>query len=204
MKIYIDFDGTVFNTDKYSEDFMKIFNEYGINKLLFEQAKKILFDDEKLFNISEIVDFFIDEYNVDSSLKIKIDKLLNDLYVYSDVVDCLNILTNYGYELYLLTYGNDTFQRIKINASNLSRFFKDIIITEKDKSKLNIDYKNSIFIDNNPLEIKKFNDAGAKKTIRIRRDNEKFSNIQYSNLNSFDCKNFNEIIKLLKGGFKNE
>ena len=52
-----------------------------------------------------------------------------------------------GYDLYLLTYGHKNYQRKKINSSNISSFFKNIIITEEDKSKLDIDYENSIFID---------------------------------------------------------
>jgi len=204
MKIYIDFDGTLFNTDKYTEDFMNILNDYGIDKALFNEVNDKLCGNNKLFNINVIVDYFVTKYNIDNSLKDKIGNLLNDSYVYSDVVECLNVLINSGYELYLLTYGDDDFQRLKINASNLSKYFKEIIITEKDKSKLDIDYNNNIFIDNNPNEIEKFYASNARKIIRIRRDNDKFANNQCNISNVAQCSDFNQIVDFLKGGFINE
>ena len=204
MKIYIDFDGTLFNTDKYTEDFMNILNDYGIDKALYNEVNNVICGNSRLFNINVIIDYFVTKHNINNSLKEKINNLLNDSYVYSDVIECLNILINEGYELYLLTYGDGEFQKLKINASNLSKYFKEIIITEKDKSKLDIDYENSIFIDNNPFEIEKFNNSNGKILIRIRRDNDKFANIPCNISNVIQCCDFNQIIDFLKGGFINE
>ena len=91
-----------------------------------------------------------------------------------------------------------------INSSNISKYFNEIIITDKDKSELNIDYRNSIFIDNNPLEIEKFCGSKAKIVIRIRRDNDRYSKYECNRVNVIECKDFNEVVKYLKGGFKNE
>ena len=204
MKIYIDFDGTLFNTDKYTNDFMKVLYDYGIDKKLFDDVNNKILNNNKLFNLNVIIDYFIDKYNIDNSLKNKIDFLLNDSYVYSDVIDCLNVLIDNGYELHLLTYGDDDYQRLKIEASNISKYFKEIIITEKDKSKLDIDYENSIFIDNNPIEIEKFYSSNAKKIIRIIRENDKFSKFGSNISNVVQCSDFNQIIDLLKDDFINE
>ena len=204
MKIYIDFDGTVFNTDKYIEDFMYVLNDYGIDKILFEELKKNFCSKNKLFNITMIIDYFINNYDIDNSLKFKIDSLLDNSYVYPDVIENLNSLLNMGYELYLLTYGHTSFQRMKINSANIDYFFKDIIITETDKSKLDIDYENSIFIDNNPIEIERFHNSNAKKIIRIIRDNEKYSKDVCNVLNVTECNNFYEIVEILRGDFINE
>ncbi len=204
MKIYIDFDGTLFNTDKYTEDFMNIFNEYDISKLLLDEAKEFLFSDHRLFNINIVVDYFISKYNVDSNLRNNINDLFNTSYVYSEVFDCLNQLKGMGYELYLLTYGDEIFQKTKIKASNISKYFKKIIITEKDKSKLDIDYKNSIFIDNNPVEIEKFYNSNAKIVIRIRRDSDKYKKMECNISDLIECKDFNHVVQILRGGFKSE
>lgn len=200
MKIYIDFDGTVFNTDKFIDDFTNILNNYDVDKNLFDELNGIICDNNILFNIDVVINYFIEKYNISKSVKNEIINLLNESYVYSDVVDCLNLLINDGYELYLLTYGDDDYQRLKINASNLSRFFKGIIITQKDKSKLDIDYENSIFIDNNPFEVEKFYNSNAKSVIRIRRSNEKFSDTECNISNIPECRDFYDIVKLLKGG----
>lgn len=199
MKVYIDFDGTLFDTDRYTKDFMNIFHEYDINEEIFDETKKILFNENKLFNINVIIDYFIEKYDIDIQLRRKIDDLLNHSYIYSDVLDCLNMLVNNGYELYLLTYGDKDFQKMKIDASNISKYFKEIIITEKDKSKLNLNYKNSIFIDNNPIEIESFCNSKAKSVIRIRRNSDRYSKIDCNILNNLECKDFYHVVQLLKG-----
>lgn len=204
MKIYIDFDGTLFNTDKYKEDIINILNDYGIDKMIFEEVKKIFYINNKVFDIIDVVDYFIDKYNIDNSLKDKINGLLNNSYIYSDVIENLKILLDMGYELYLLTYGHQNYQRKKINSSNIFDYFKDIIITEKDKSKLDIDYENSIFIDNNPIEIKRFHNSNAKKIIRIIRENEKYSKEVCNVLNVIECNSFYHIVEILRGDFINE
>lgn len=204
MKIYIDFDGTLFDTDKYMSDFMDIFNQYGINSVIFDEVRANLFNDEKLFNLDIIIDYFIEKYNVDIELKYKIDNLLTNSYVYPEVIDCLNILINSGFELYLLTYGDALFQLKKIEASNLSGYFKGIIITDKDKSELNLDYKNSIFIDNNPIVIEKLYESKAKKLIRIKRKSDRYTKDKCNVCNIMECSDFNDVSLYMKGGFNNE
>ena len=204
MKIYIDFDGTLFNTDKYTSNFMHIFNEYGIDNNIFDEVKKELFNNENLFNLDSIIDYLIDEYNIDIGVKDKIYKILDNSYVSPEVIECLNILLSDGYDLCMLTYGDNSFQNMKIDSSNISRYFNEIIVTDKDKSELNIDYRNSIFIDNNPIEIEKFCDSMAKIVIRIRRNNDRYSKYECNRVNVIECKDFNEVVKYLKGGFINE
>lgn len=204
MKIYIDFDGTLFNTDKYTQDFMKIFHEYGIDNIDFDKVKKKIFNNKRLFNLNKIINYFITEYNINILLKDKIEVLLNNSYLYPEVRNCLDELINDGYELYLLTYGDKEFQNIKIISSNINKYFKDIIITNKNKSELNLDYKNSIFIDNNPNEIEKLYKSMAKNIIRIKRDSDRYAKIKCNILNIIECNNFNQIVQHLKGGFNNE
>lgn len=201
MKIYIDFDGTLFNTDKYTSDFMHIFNEYGIDSVTFDEVKKELFNNVHLFNLDVIIDYLIKRHKIDINFKNRIYKLLDTSYLYPDVVNSLIFLIDYGYDLCLLTFGDKDFQNKKINSSNISKYFKEIIITDEDKSELNIDYKNSIFIDNNPVEIERYCSSMAKIVIRIRRDNDRYSKYECNRINVIECKDFNEVIKYLKGGF---
>lgn len=204
MKIYIDFDGTLFNTDKYTKNFMDIFNEHGIDNVIFNRVRNILFNNENLFDLDIIIDYFLKEYNIDIGLKIKINSLLNKSYLYPEVVNCLKELIDSGYELHLLTYGDKNFQSMKIDSSNISGYFKNIIITDEDKSELNLDYKNSIFIDNNPFVIDKLYNSMAKRIIRIKRDSDRYAKIKCSVLNVVECKDFNQVVQYLKGGFYNE
>lgn len=201
MKLYVDFDGTLFDTDKYINDIMTIFNEYGINDKIFNETKNILFNEHELFNLDKIINYFIQSYNIDVELKTKIDNLLNKSYLYSEVINCLDILINSGYDLYLFTYGDYNFQSMKIEASGISKYFKDIIITDKDKSQLNLDYKNIIFIDNNPYVIKNLSYTSTKNIIRIKRNSDRYNSFDCFSQKVVECKDFNQVILYLKGGF---
>lgn len=204
MKIYIDFDGTLFDTDKYMSDSVRLLNEYGIDNVIFSNVKKDLFGDKNLFNLNVMIDFFIKKYNIDIELKNKIDNLLKNSYLYSEVIDCLEQLINNGYELYLLTYGDDEFQKTKIKASNIEKYFKEVIITNKNKSELNLDYKNSIFIDNNPFVIENFYNSMAKNIIRIKRKSDRYAKVNCNITGIIECSDFNQVVQYLKGGFNNE
>ena len=203
MKIYIDFDGTLFDTDRYMSDSIRTANEYGISDVMFNKVKKELFGEKKLFNLDRMIDYFIEKYNINVDIKEKTDELLNNDYLYSEVIDCLNILVNSCYELYLLTYGDQEFQMKKINSSGINRYFKDIIITDRNKSELKLDYKDSIFIDNNPVVIEDLYNL-SKNIIRIKRDSDKHTKEECHIRNIIECSDFNQVIKCLKGGFSNE
>ena len=64
------------------------------------------------------------------------------------------------------------------------------MITDVDKSQLDIDYKNNLFIDNNPKELIKFQNKGGK-IIRIRRIDDKYSVIDLDNV--LEYKNFFDL-----------
>jgi len=198
MKIYIDFDGTLFDTDKYENDFIKIYNKYGINKNIFNKVSKRLFNDINLFDIEIITNYFIKNYNIDSKISKEIESLYNKDYIYKDVIPCLRKIKKLGYSLCILTYGNKSFQSKKIDSSNISIYFDEIIITDSSKSKLNIDYKNSVFIDNNPKDIIDLYNVNPKKIIRIKRSTDKYIAINLENSNIIECSDFYQITELYK------
>lgn len=192
MKIYIDFDGTLFNTDKFYQDYLDILNKYNISSLEIDEMKKELFTNRK-FNLDILTDYIISKYNI-KNLKQEVESLYNNSYVFEDVIPFLEKYKNYN--LILLTLGDIDYQNRKIESSNLSKYFQDIIITDVDKSQLDIDYKDNLFIDNNPKELIKFQNRGGK-ILRIRRIDDKYSVIDLDNVleykNFFDLK-LEEII----------
>ena len=203
MKVYIDFDGTLFDTDKYNKDTKKVFNKYGITNGMFHNAYQELFGKSKLFNLNIITDYLVDKYHISQKIYEEISVVKNNDYVYPEIIKCLEELNSLGFKLYILTYGDTLFQREKIEYSNLSKYFKDIIITEQDKTSLNLDYNNSIFIDNNPNETEMFHNACSKIVIRIKRNGEKYSTQQTNVSGIFEFENFNQIVDFMKGIINN-
>ncbi len=185
MNIYIDFDGTLFDTDKFYKEFLNICKSYNV-----EEAKvfNIRNESQDLFNLDALALKIKDRFNLDDGFINKVNSLYDSKYLYDDVI---NFLEKYykKYNLYMLTFGEANYQIKKINSTNLNKYFKDIIITT-DKGHEDIDYENSWFIDNNPREIEKIHNAGATKIIRIKRkDDSHFSlicNVKVKEYFAFD------------------
>jgi len=201
QKLYIDFDGTLFDTDAFYKEFLGICFKYGITKEKIEEIKNEIFSEDNLYDMDKIVDYLINNYGVSSRIISEVETLYSNKFVYDDVIVSLEKLKDL-YELIILTYGNINYQVKKINGSNLEKYFTDIIITEKNKSLLNnVDYKNSIFIDNNPKEVKRFVEANSKEVIRIRRASDKYS-VKDLEVEAVEYTNFKDITKDLLGKSK--
>lgn len=192
MKIYIDFDGTLFDSTKLHQEYKKIFNKHNID---IDNIFKKSYQQEKNFDV--LTKKITKEYNLNPSIYEEIDNIYSENLIYKDVIPFLEEYHN-KYDLILLTLGNINYQQKKINKTNISKYFKEIIITNKDKSKLNIDYTNGIFIDNNPLELKKFYNSKVKHLIRIKRDTDKYSKM---NLEIDDIPEFSDFDELTKSNY---
>lgn len=190
MKIYIDFDGTLYDTTNLYNKFISIFKKYNINKEYIDKIMHESYNNDK--TLDSIAKKIIKDNNLNNNILTEINTIYSNDLVFKDVIPFLEKYYQ-KYDLILLTLGNKQYQQKKINSSNLSKYFKDIIITDKDKSKLDIDYTNGIFIDNNPLELKKFYNAKANTIIRIKRDTDKYSTMNLDIDNTPEFTTFDEL-----------
>ena len=190
MKIYIDFDGTLFNNNKHYHKLIKTFKKYNINEEYINNLTK----NKHYKNLDTLAKEIIIKNNLDRSIINEINTIYSNNLIYKDTIPFLEKYYK-EHELILLTLGTKKYQLKKINSTNISKYFKKIIITNKDKSKLNIDYQNSIYIDNNPLELKKFYNAKSKYLIRIKRNTDKYSKINLDIENIPEFINFNELLE---------
>jgi len=195
IKIYLDFDGTIYNSTKLYNEFINIFIKHNINKDYLENIIKEYYQKEKNYII--LAKRIIKDNNLDISILNEINNLYSNKLLFKDTIPFLEKYYK-KYDLILLTLGNKEYQLKKINSTNITKYFKNIIITNKDKSKLNIDYQNGIFIDNNPLELEKFYKSKAKYLIRIKRKTDKYSKL---NLNINNIPEFNDFNELLNSNY---
>lgn len=191
MKIYIDFDGTLFNSTKLYKEFIKTFQKYNIKKENIENYFNKIYIKEK--NYDTIAKKIIKENNINQSIYQELNNIYSNKLIFKDTIPFLKKYSK-KYELILLTLGTNTYQKKKINSTNISKYFKEIIITSKDKSKLDIDYQNGIFIDNNPFELKKFHNSKAKYLIRIKRRTDKYSKFNLDLKNIPEFTSFNDLL----------
>lgn len=186
MNIYIDFDRTMFNSDAFLSDLDNILDSYNLSPTLFyEYAKK---DSENGFNPYHILEIMQKDIPFDKEIIRKLDEIIisDQKYLYDDVIPFLKYLKDKRYQLILLTKGNTFYQKLKIENTGILNYFDDLIITLKHKGELDIDYPNSIFIDDNPNEIASILKENPKLLIRIKRQNALYNNLDISdNITSF-------------------
>ena len=172
MKIYLDFDRTLFDTNTFLDEIYKLINKYDISKNIFEESKIKL--KEKGFNIYWILNEVKKKCHFDKEIYDEINELMKNsfIFIYADVIDFLKKLKEKHYEIILLTKGNKEFQQRKIDYSKVKDYFDDIIITLKHKGDLEIDYQ-AIFIDDCEKELLSIMKNNPKRLIYINRHNRK-------------------------------
>ena len=176
-KIYLDFDRTLFNTDAFFTDLKKIIGSRISQSLFQKYYDKTIIKGFNPYNILE-------EIKKDTSINIsetkkELDKFMNDLnrYVFEDTIPFLEKIKK-NYEINLFTYGDLSFQKMKVMHTNIYPFISHFMDTLDNKSEnKNINYLESIFIDDNPMVIDDLYQKHPKQLIRIRRKNVKYSDI---------------------------
>ncbi len=193
MKIYVDFDRTLFDCDRFLEDFYNLINKYNIPKNIFKdcqnQTKRHGFNPVIILNeVSKYCEF-------DKKIYQEIDLLISRTsdYLFLDTIDFLNYLKEKNYQVNILTRGNSSYQREKIFNSHLDKYYDKLIVTMRHKGNLNIDYQNSIFIDDNVKEIESILEKKPSKVIYIN-NKKNLGNIAFLN-SVFEVSSLSEIIE---------
>ncbi len=171
MKIYLDFDRTLFDTNTFLKEIYIILNKYNIPLDIFDEYKKRF--NKMGYNCYKILQEMEKKYFIDNKVYNELDNLIknDNIFIYADVIKFLDYLKNNNFEIILLTKGNEEFQKMKIINSGISNYFTDIIITLKHKGELSIDY-NAIFIDDNIKELRSIGKNKISKLIYIDRSKQ--------------------------------
>ena len=196
MKYYIDFDNTLFNTEKFYGDLIKIVSDYNITEEKINDCYQKYCLNE-FFNPLKIINKLIEKHKFKNDIEKHLEIFLKDIsvYLYDDSINFLEYLNSKNYEVNLLTYGDFDYQKEKIEKSFIKDYFNKIIITSIEKPNLDLDYKNAIFVDDNEYQLKGLIKKDAK-VIRIRRNGNKHSINDIKNVLEFE--NFNEYLKSIK------
>jgi len=140
MKIFIDFDDVIFNTKRFRADFQHIFSPFGITEDIFtknyynyppnkkEYPVRTYILEKHLSKINQVVDF------ARPLLQKNIHIFLQDTqkYVFPDVESFLQKFS--PAELFLISHGDNDFQRKKIKNTRLEKYFSAIKISSGQKS----------------------------------------------------------------------
>lgn len=187
MNLYIDFDRTLFNSSRFLDEMCLLLEKYNISKKVFTLYNSDFNPYAVLRNLKETVDQSI--YN-------ELDKVFLNCkkYLYRDAIPFLKYAKDCGYKVVIITKGDYEYQEKKIINSKIDNYYDELIITLKDKGELNLDYKNGLFIDDNPKEIQSILKNNPREIIRIKRKNNPYSKIKLSR-NIKTVSSLNELIK---------
>ncbi|MCK4592522.1 hypothetical protein KAT63_03755 [Candidatus Parcubacteria bacterium] len=135
MKIILDFDDTIFNTHRLMREFLEIVKKFGFTEKEFFKAYQKCKEKVGDFNPKTIIELLNEIRPFDKTkAEKKVSLMLDDLkdFIYSDFFDFAKSFNKE--DLILLSFGTTGTQKIKINNSKIAEFFKDIIITSRDKT----------------------------------------------------------------------
>lgn len=207
MKIFFDFDHTLFSTKKFYQAFQKAFEKLGIDEKLFQETynkskgREKIYNPEKQFKLILKIKPEINLKRLEKTFK----KILNQtfLFLYPDTVAVLKKLKKNN-DLIILSYSKAWFQRKKIKESKIEDFFKKIFITQ-DANKDSVFKKNlrkkekAIFVEDNPTALlKNKNNFPNLITVRINRGEGRYTGDSDNSKIDFSIKNLKELEKIVK------
>ena len=205
MNYYLDFDNTLYETSRLSNDMLKGL-AYEISKKtsisendIFDELKS-MFNRENIYNIYKLAKFFAKKYNIEESILIdKVEGIILDgkKYVYDDVISFLKELKEKNHIINVLTYvakEDLSYQLTKIKGSGLSEYFDNIIISSSLKFNLDLKYEEGIFFDDNPRDLLGLASKNPKILVRVRRDENKHNKQELDIENLIECKSLKDYI----------
>ncbi len=114
-------------------------------------------------------------------------------YVYDDVDNFIRESKSKGYRVNILTYGDRKFQLKKLSNLDICDMIDNIIIASDYKFNLDLNYNNSIFIDDNPRDLEGLCNRSAGRVIRISRNETKYATVALNNKNIENYDGLNKI-----------
>lgn len=176
MKVYIDFDRTIFDCNRFIEDFFELLQEYNISRDDFIKYQNQFKD----INPYIILDAMSKEKDINKDVYAAIDGLIEQSsdYLFYDTIPFLEYLKSKSYQVNILTRGDYNFQRSKIINSHIDSYYDDIIVTSNHKGELDLDYANGIFIDDREEELESIITNNPKRVVAIKRNGDKLKNVE--------------------------
>lgn len=205
MKVFIDFDDTIFCTKNFIKDFFHIFQKNGVSQEIFSStyySENVKIKGKTKYHLGNQLER-LEKMGFDSAKINKgLDKFLSSSakYIFPDAKFFLKNFTKK--ELYLLSYSQTDFQKEKIVKSEVTKFFQKVIITDKKKSqeikKIIKNKKEKIFfIDDWNTQIDEVKKALPEMvTIFLKRKMGRYKN-EKSQKCDFEAKNLREVFKII-------
>ena len=141
MKVFLDFDDTVFNTRDFVQAFGSVFLRYGVPEDVYtathEQSYRSIgealpmYDEELQLRHIEALQQGFDIEGIREETQVFLQD--TSRFVFPDMHSFLAKSQAKGVELYLLSFGGSLFQNKKIAGAGLERYFKEVFVVAGKK-----------------------------------------------------------------------
>ena len=168
--IIIDFDDTLFDTQKFKKELSFCLLDVGIDEKMFWQTyaeARILSDGNFSYSFKRHASILEKEgfdYKqvLDNLNKVK-EKINN--FLFEDAIYFLESLKESKQDLYLLSLGDENFQKLKVEECGIAKYFKKVFFLGKDKELI----VKEIFQENKDSNVFFINDK-IEESQKIKKD----------------------------------
>ncbi|MFA6525514.1 MAG: hypothetical protein WCT33_04590 [Patescibacteria group bacterium] len=184
MKIVLDFDHTLFDTEKFKQALQDRLAMFGVTGDQFNSNYRIVKERSGYYNYREHLKLLAQAEELDENdLLLSFNEIVNSAneFLFPDTLDFLKALKLIPKsELYLLTFGQDEFQQAKVEASSIKLYFREVIDTIESKLLYfdqNNEMQSAIFLDNRGKTIDQIKTKYPNiSAIWIKRENTPYDN----------------------------
>ena len=210
MKLFFDFDDVLFNTKKFKKDYLKFFEKHGISKEIFDKHYYNPLDRGEIKHydpVQHIRRISQDLGGVNNELEESIEKFVSNTskYVFFDVADFLQKFNKK--DLFMVSYSETDFQKLKILNSGVAKFFKLIAITNKTKgeavrkiikeNEIDMESEEIFFMEDRILQIEDVKTKYPRiKSILCKRKEGRYMD-RRNKFCDFECENLEEVEKII-------
>ena len=206
MRIVLDFDHTLYSTKSLYEAIKAVFGKLGVDGELFQQTFQLSKGTGRDYKPARQIRLIAKQIGIEESkLQKEFNKILkiSPKFFYTDTIEFLKKHQKED-KLFMLSYGEEKFQKQKVDSVKIKKYFKRIKITRdigKAKPfKMFLSKKEPIlFVEDNPqalLEVKKAYPRVI--TARIRRGEGKYAEAPDNKYIDFQVKNLQELEAIIK------
>ena len=206
MRIVLDFDHTLYSSKSLYEAIKAAFGSLGASEDIFQQTFQLSKGKGMDYKPSRQMRFIARQTGVaEAKLQKAFDKVLkiSPNFLYPDSIPFLKKYCKTA-EIFMLSYGEEKFQRQKIDSARINKYFKIIKVTRdigKSKSFKLFAKKGEkiIFVEDNPqalLEAKKI--CPEAIAVRMRRGEGKYAETPDNDQIDFQIENFQELEAIIE------
>ena len=207
MKIYLDFDDTIFDTNSFTKELIRIFNAAGFTEKDFYDNLALTKKKVGGFDLDTIFNYFVAQHEFDArKTRRSIDNIFSnaDVFVHNDLFDFIKEFPKE--KLALLSLAAPTpFQREKIENSKIVPYFSEIIVTPRNKEESFKEIarehkgKQLFFVEDRADQIDRVKASTPQVTaMKIERPSGRYSDIK-SELADYIVKDLYGVTDIIKG-----